>query len=120
MRCGSQNAQLPIVKVASNPYGRGILWPWLKDNWKSLESKIGHGNPLFGRIVSSIAMAADGSETDEIKKFFIANRCLAPSAHKPRCWRWSPYIPTLDGERRRIRPAAEDVVAGRIRVVRSR
>ncbi len=69
----SQNAQLPIVKVASNPYGRGILWPWLKDNWKSLESKIGHGNPLFGRIVSSIAMAADGSETDEIKKFFIAN-----------------------------------------------
>ena len=69
----SQNAQLPIVKVASNPYGRGILWPWLKDNWKSLESKIGHGNPLFGRIVSSIAMAADGSETDEIRKFFIAN-----------------------------------------------
>ena len=69
----SQNMQLPIVRVASNPYGRGILWPWLRDHWGDLESKIGHGNPLFNRIVAGIAMATDGSEADEIREFFGRN-----------------------------------------------
>ena len=29
----SQNMQLPIMKIAANPYGEEILWPWLKKNW---------------------------------------------------------------------------------------
>lgn len=69
----SQNMQLPIMKVAANPYGDKVLWPWLKKNWKNLNKKIGHGNPLFNRIVASITAVADDSMEKEIKEFFKKN-----------------------------------------------
>jgi tricorn protease interacting factor F2/3 len=69
----SQNMQLPIMKVAANPFGDKILWVWLKKNWKNLNKKVGHGNPLFNRIVSSISSIADDSMEKEIKKFFKKN-----------------------------------------------
>ena len=69
----SQNMQLPIMKVAANPYGREILWPWLKKNWGKISKKVGHGNPLFNRIVASIALVADDSMESDIKAFFKKN-----------------------------------------------
>ena len=69
----SQNMQLPIMRIASNPYGKEILWPWLKKNWKKLNKKVGHGNPLFNRIVASISSVADDSMEKEIKNFFKKN-----------------------------------------------
>jgi tricorn protease interacting factor F2/3 len=69
----SQNMQLPIMRIASNPYGKKILWPWLKKNWKKLNKKVGHGNPLFNRIVASISSVADDSMEKEIKNFFKKN-----------------------------------------------
>ena len=69
----SQNMQLPIMKVAGNPYGDLVLWPWLKKNWKGLNKKVGHGNPLFNRIVASITAVADDSMEREIKAFFKSN-----------------------------------------------
>ena len=69
----SQNMQLPIMKVAANPYGKKVLWSWLKKNWKKLNKKVGHGNPLFNRIVASISSVADDSMEREIKQFFKKN-----------------------------------------------
>ena len=69
----SQNMQLPIMRVAANPYGKKILWSWLKKNWKQLNNKVGHGNPLLNRIVASIALVADKSMNPEIKLFFKKN-----------------------------------------------
>jgi len=69
----SQNMQLPIMKVASNPYGKKILWPWLKSNWPKLSKKVGSGNPLFNRIVASISSIADDSMEKEIRQFFKKN-----------------------------------------------
>jgi tricorn protease interacting factor F2/3 len=69
----SQNMQLPIMKVAANPYGKKVLWSWLKKNWKKLSKKVGHGNPLFNRIVASIALIADDSMEKEIRHFFKKN-----------------------------------------------
>ncbi|MGI0056248.1 MAG: M1 family metallopeptidase [Nitrosarchaeum sp.] len=69
----SQNMQLPIMKVAANPYGKKILWPWLKTNWPKLSKKVGRGNPLFNRIVSSISSIADDSMEKEIRQFFKKN-----------------------------------------------
>ena len=69
----SQNMQLPIMKVAGNPYGEKVLWPWLKKNWKNINKKVGHGNPLFNRIVASITGVADDSMENEIKLFFKNN-----------------------------------------------
>lgn len=69
----SQNMQLPIMKVAGNPYGKKILWPWLKRNWPKLSKKVGRGNPLFNRIVASISSIADDSMEKEIRQFFKKN-----------------------------------------------
>ena len=69
----SQNMQLPIMKVAANPRGKKILWPWLKKNWKRLNKKVGSGNPLLNRIVASIASVADDSMEAEITGFFRKN-----------------------------------------------
>jgi len=69
----SQNMQLPIMKVAANPYGDKVLWLWLKKNWKKINKKVGHGNPLFNRIVASISSVADDSMEKEIKQFFKKN-----------------------------------------------
>ncbi len=69
----SQNMQLPIMKVAANPYGKKILWPWLKTNWTKLSKKVGRGNPLFNRIVASISSIADDSMEKEIRQFFKKN-----------------------------------------------
>ncbi len=69
----SQNMQLPIMKVAVNPYGKKILWSWLKTNWPKLNKKVGRGNPLFNRIVASISSIADDSMEKEIRQFFKKN-----------------------------------------------
>ena len=69
----SQNMQLPIMKVATNPYGKKILWLWLKKNWTKISKKVGHGNPLFNRIVASISSIADDSMEKEILQFFKSN-----------------------------------------------
>jgi len=69
----SQNMQLPIMTTSSNPYGKKILWLWLKKNWKKLSKKVGYGNPLFNRIVASIALIADESMKKEIRQFFKKN-----------------------------------------------
>lgn len=58
------------MKIAANPYGKKILWPWLKSNWGKLSKKVGMGNPLFNRIVASISQIADDSMEKEIIQFF--------------------------------------------------
>ena len=40
---------------------------------KKINKKVGHGNPLFNRIVASITSVADDSMEKEIKEFFKNN-----------------------------------------------
>ena len=61
------------MKVAANPHGKKILWPWLKKNWKRLNRKVGSGNPLLNRIVASISSVADDTMEPEIAAFFKEN-----------------------------------------------
>lgn len=69
----SQNMQLPIMRIAANPYGKKILWPWLQKNWKQLSKKVGHGNPLLNRIIYSIGLVISSSQEQEVRKFFKKN-----------------------------------------------
>lgn len=69
----SQNMHVPIMQVAANPYGKKVLWPWLKKNWKSLRKKVGPGSPLLNRMVSSIGPVSEASMEKEIRQFFKAN-----------------------------------------------
>ncbi len=69
----SQNAYMPAVLVAANPAARRILWPWLSSNWDDLSSKIGRGNPLFGRIIRGLSRLADASQAKSIETFLDAH-----------------------------------------------
>jgi len=69
----SQNMHIPIIRISANQYGKKILWPWLKKNWKKLRIKVGSGSPLLNRIVSSISGVADASMQGQIKQFFKQN-----------------------------------------------
>ena len=69
----SQNMHIPIMRVAGNPYGKKILWPWLKQNWKKLSKKVGHGNPLLNRVVGTVSLISDDTMTSEVKNFFKKN-----------------------------------------------
>ncbi len=70
------------MRIAANPYGKKILWPWLKKNWGKLSKKVGHGNPLFNRIVASIVLVADDSMINDIKSFFKSNPTPGTSNEK--------------------------------------
>jgi tricorn protease interacting factor F2/3 len=69
----SQNMHIPIIRISGNQYGKKILWPWLKKNWKTLRTKVGTGSPLLNRIVGSLSTMADESMQDEIRQFFKKN-----------------------------------------------
>ena len=69
----SQNMHIPIIQISGNQYGKKLLWPWLKRNWKSLRVKVGVGSPLLNRVVASISSVADESMQTEIKQFFKKN-----------------------------------------------
>ena len=70
----TQNVHSFIINVASNPESRGMLWPWLSENWDSVVSKVGTESGLLGRIVTGIALATEGSEIDEINEFFTQKK----------------------------------------------
>ena len=69
----SQNMALPILRVAANPCGRDILWPWLHKNWTRVLGKAGHGNPLLGRIISGLSHLHDTDVIPEMRRFFAEN-----------------------------------------------
>ncbi len=66
----SQDMQLPVLRVAANPNGYGMLWPWLQQNWGKMEAKIGHGNPIFSRIIYGMAPALTQEQGMQIGDFF--------------------------------------------------
>ncbi len=66
----TQNLFQPIARMVTNPQGKELVWPWIKQNWKSIVSRFGVGNPLLNRIIGSVSVEADLGKEREIKKFF--------------------------------------------------
>ena len=66
----SQNLHLPIMRVAANPYGRNLVWPWVKKNWKQIVEKFGVGSPLINRVVGTVSVVYDSKKEPEIRHFF--------------------------------------------------
>ena len=69
----SQNLHLPIMRMASNPYGRKLVWPWIKKNWKQIVKKFGVGSPLINRVLGTISVMYDNKKEQEIRRFFKLN-----------------------------------------------
>ena len=66
----SQNMHLPVMRVAANPRGKKVLWPWLKKHWTELSGKVGRGNPLLARVVSSVGAVTEPSGEAQVRRFF--------------------------------------------------
>jgi tricorn protease interacting factor F2/3 len=66
----TQNLFQPIARMVTNPQGKELVWPWIKQNWKGIVSRFGVGNPLLNRIIGSVSIEADLKKEKEIKKFF--------------------------------------------------
>ncbi|MGC1425876.1 MAG: M1 family metallopeptidase [Nitrosotalea sp.] len=66
----TQNLFQPIARMVTNPQGREMVWPWIKQNWSGIVSRFGVGNPLLNRIIGSVSIEADLEKEREIKKFF--------------------------------------------------
>jgi tricorn protease interacting factor F2/3 len=66
----SQNLFVPISKMAANPYGKELVWPWIKKNWNKIVVRFGMGNPLLNRIIGTMAIESDIRKEHEVKSFF--------------------------------------------------
>ena len=66
----TQNLFVPIARMITNPYGKELVWPWIRKNWKNLVAKFGVGNPLLNRIVGSVSVMTSMEKEREIKRFF--------------------------------------------------
>ncbi|HJU14112.1 MAG TPA: M1 family metallopeptidase [Candidatus Nitrosotalea sp.] len=66
----TQNLFVPVARMVANPYGKDLVWPWIRRNWKTLVTKFGVGNPLLNRIVGSVSVMADIEKEREVRRFF--------------------------------------------------
>jgi len=67
----SQDLFIPIARISGNPYGKDIIWPWIKSNWEELRNRYTGGSAqLLTRIVESLGVLSDMKKGKEIKNFF--------------------------------------------------
>ena len=70
----SQNLFVPISKMISNPYGKELVWPWIKKNWRKIVIRFGVGNPLLNKIIGTMSTQSDIKKEQEIKRFFTKHK----------------------------------------------
>ncbi len=71
----SQDMHVPVMRIAANPHGSALVWPWLKKNWSSIGKKVGRGNPLLSRMISSVGIASsDARVASDLESFFSKRR----------------------------------------------
>ncbi len=68
----SQDIIFPLAYAGNNPYGIGIVWPWIKKNWNELEGRLGKTKMLLRRVIS-LKSSADHQTYNDMKKFFQKN-----------------------------------------------
>jgi tricorn protease interacting factor F2/3 len=66
----SQNLFVPISKMTANPYGKEMIWPWIKKNWNKIVVRFGVGNPVLNRIIGTMAIESNIKKEQEVKCFF--------------------------------------------------
>ncbi len=66
----TQSLFVPIARMIANPYGKDLVWPWIRKNWRLLIKKFGVGNPLLNRIIGSVSVMAEMEKEREIRRFF--------------------------------------------------
>jgi len=63
-----------IVSVSRNPYGKNVVFGWVKENWKELNSRTGgHANTLLRRILKTVIPVSCAHNETEALAFLDEN-----------------------------------------------
>jgi tricorn protease interacting factor F2/3 len=67
----SQDLFIPVARVSGNPFGKDIVWPWVKTNWNELTKRYtGGSSQLLTKIIESLSALSDLEKEKEVKGFF--------------------------------------------------
>ncbi len=70
----SQDILFGIARVESNPYAKDLIWPWMKNNWKLINMRLGSSvSNLVKRIIGTLVIIDTLKEEKEIEVFFKKN-----------------------------------------------
>jgi len=68
-----QDMAVPILRVASNPCGKDLIWPWIKQNWRMLRKTFQTGGPQVNRILECLSVISDANTGREVGTFLKKN-----------------------------------------------
>ncbi|MBI2549344.1 M1 family metallopeptidase [Candidatus Woesearchaeota archaeon] len=70
-RVGHRDSTYTVVSVASNPYGKRLVWPWLRDTWEGIASKFAGDNATYlTHVVRNMKHLGDERIAEEVATFF--------------------------------------------------
>ena len=61
------------MAVSINPFGKNLVWPWIKNNWTQIKGKTGEAKNMLSRIVENVSTSTQKDLDKEIKAFFDQN-----------------------------------------------
>ena len=66
-----QDITAPVSRLAANPAGQALVWPWLQQHWDGIEERFGGvGSPLLNRLVKALALCVPLEAEPEVRRFF--------------------------------------------------
>ncbi|MBS3055122.1 MAG: M1 family metallopeptidase [Candidatus Aenigmarchaeota archaeon] len=69
----AQEIFIPPMAVSINPFGKNLVWPWIKNNWTQIKGKTGEAKNMLSRIVENVSTSTQKDLDKEIKAFFDQN-----------------------------------------------
>ena len=69
-------------ELSSNPSGKDLLLPWLKENWLELKKRLSAGTHMLTRYVGALSTQRGYDKLKEIKDFFTSKKNYTPAIKK--------------------------------------
>jgi len=69
-------------ELSSNPSGKDLLLPWLKENWLELKKRLSAGTHMLTRYVGALSTQRGYDKIKEIKDFFTSKKNYTPAIKK--------------------------------------
>ena len=70
-----QNLAAVILGIASNPNGKELVWPWLRDNWTELKKRYEGPVLHLTRMISALSVTADMKIGEQAKEMMEKEPC---------------------------------------------
>ena len=69
-----QDTFVIILSIAGTPFGKDLVWPWLKDNWETLRGRYkGGAVKSLGTMIESVQTLSGKHVEDDIRHFFTTH-----------------------------------------------